>query len=259
MSPALRPVLAALAVLALAATVAGCSSDSGSKTVTTASTPVTDSASSSTTTPSSGGSSSPTTTSPAPSPLWRPPAGEQATSAEDAAVAFAHEYVAMFDPKIAGSAVSGGPVGPPLSTIPGATVVRLQPGGSGPVTAVSLVKQGDGWQVVRADAGAIRLDSATAAAGAGGVTTITVKGTSQTFEGTVTIQARPVLWVPGTTQPVAQTSAIGGASDGPGPFSATLTIPAGTTSPVVLVLAEPDASGRGQISQATAVAVALPS
>jgi hypothetical protein len=251
-------VLAAVAVAALAVTGVGCSSSNGSKTVTTASTPATDSGGSTSTTSATSGGPDSSAAPAATSPLWQPPAGQKAASAEDAAVTFAREYLGMFDPKVAGPGVSSGPVGPPLSSIPGATVVRLQAGGSGPVTAVSVVEQGGAWQVVRADAGAIRLDSATTSAGADGTTTITVKGTSQTFEGTVTIQARPLAWVPGTTEPVAQTSEIGGASDGPGPFSATLTIPAGTASPVVVVLGEPDASGRGQLSQATAVAVALP-
>lgn len=262
--PALRHALAVVAVATLAATVVGCSSKKDTTTTVTSGSALTSEGGGPSTpassAPDSGDGPSTTAATSAPSPLWQPPAGEKAAAdAQDAAVTFAREYLGLHDPKVAGSGVASGSVGPPLSTVPGATVVRVQAAGSGPATSISVVKQSDGWQVVRADAASIRLESISTAPGAGGATTVTLAGTSQTFEGTVAVQARPVLWVPGTTQPVAQTSEIGGASDGPGRFSATLTVPAGTASPVVVVLGEPDASGRGQLTQATAVAVALPS
>lgn len=260
---ALRHALAVVAVATLAATVAGCSSNKSSTAVTSGSAPTSEGVAPSTaasSVPNSDGGSSTTRATAAASPLWQPPAGEKAAAdAQDAAVTFARDYLGLHDPTAAGSGVASGAVGPPLSSVPGATVVRVQPGGSGPATSISVVKQSDGWQVVRADAASIRLESISTAPAVGGATTITLQGTSQTFEGTVAVQARPVLWVPGTTQAVAQTSEIGGAADGPGRFSATLTVPAGTASPVVVVLGEPDASGRGQLTQATAVAVALPS
>lgn len=260
--PALRHALAVAAIAALAATVAGCSSDKGTTAITSGSTsttaagaPTTDT--SAATTASNG--SSATTTPSAPSPLWQPAGGgPPATSAQDAATAFARDYLGLHDPKVAAAGVSSGPIGPPVSSVPGATVVRVQPGGSGPVTSISVVKQGGAWRVVRTDAATIRLEAISTAPGPDGATIVTLKGTSQTFEGNVAVQARPTAWVPGTTEPLAQTTEIGGAAGGPAAFSASLTVPPGAESPIVVVLAEPDASGRGQVSQATAVAMALP-
>ncbi|MGQ0616771.1 MAG: Gmad2 immunoglobulin-like domain-containing protein [Acidimicrobiia bacterium] len=196
------------------------------------------------TTAASGSSAvtSPTSSAPAvpgAAVVWPlPGAGTTFGSPEDAALSFVREYLDM---------PAAGMTDSPVPTPDGAVVNVLPNATGGPVTAVSVVRRGEGWAVTGAVAELI--DVTSPEPGAGLTSPLAVSGTSTAFEGTVNLELRTL---DGGELIGDVGFANGGANGEFAPFAAELAVPAGVDE-AVLVVYEADASGRGRVLDATVI------
>jgi hypothetical protein len=192
--------------------------------------------------PSTGATTPPTsgttpaaivTPAPATSAIW-PFASSTTTFAtpEDAAKSFAVDYLGMTEARL------GATTGNDVEVFPNAT-------GSARTLVHLLDDATRGWVVVGADADEIAVD--TPAPHDALTSPLTVSGKSVAFEATLGVQLRPL----GSKAPVFADIAMGGSSEMQ-PFSTTITPPS-VDQPLVLVVFEGDASGRGAVTNATVI------
>lgn len=167
-----------------------------------------------------------------PTPIW-PFASSSQTFAtpEDAAKSFAVDYLGMTN------ALVGKAVGRDVPVFPNSTGSER--------TVVHAEQRGSNWVVVGADADEISVD--TPKPNDPLASSVTVSGKSVAFEAQLGVQLRPF----GSTTPTFTGTAMGGSTDVQ-PFSTTIAPPA-TDQPLVLVIFEGDASGRGAVTKATVI------
>jgi hypothetical protein len=121
--------------------------------------------------------------------------------------------------------------------------VSIRPNGNGPTTVVHTTRTSNGYVVTGAHSNQVVIDGLSD----GDAAPTTLSGKSTAFEATIVIEVRPF----GSLQPTELVTAMGGANGEIGPFQAALT----AKGPGVIVAYEPDASGRGAMTNATVIRV----
>ncbi len=226
-------VLGAAAVLAAVALVVRNDRHDTVRTITPASTTAPPSSTTTTpvTTPPSG------THTPAEPGIWPAPSMNiRYPDAPSAALGFAKGFLGQPNAVVDTAA----------STAPGVVAVRPNPG-PGPITLVRTAQHDDGFVVVDASTEQIQLESL--ATGDTLTEVLDVSGRSVAFEATLSVQLWPADL---TAAPLVDKITMGGGTELM-PFHTTVNVPSTASGPLVLLLAEVDASGRSTFSYATVV------
>lgn len=213
--------------LALAVLAAACGSDS--PTTAASSAPPT-TAHVTTTTTAATTSTAPAV--PATPHVWPLAGAAPLPTPEDAARTFAVDYLGMKEARVGATSADG------VEVFPNANATAR--------TLVAVSSSGGGYVVTGARADEIVVDTPTAGSPIQRPTT-TVAGSSTAFEAQLALQYRAV----GSTDVLTRSTAMGGSNGEIGPFHTTIPTPDG--SPLVLVVAESDASGRGEFTKATVI------
>jgi hypothetical protein len=178
--------------------------------------------------------------------IWPAAGTPLPASAEQAALRFAVDYLRM----PSSTTVSGSRGSTEQANV---TIVDVRPSANaGTVTHVFTRPVNGGWTVI--GSGSDHIELASPGAGTAVSSPIPLSGRSTAFEATINAEARRV----GTGEPLSERIPLMGGSNGDlADFSGSLTVPATDNDVIVLVLGEPDMSGRGDLVSATAIPVRL--